>query len=140
MSSEYEMIGGENSNQPHRRQNYAARQQRWQPVRPPIISPTVGPAVHPPTLMIVTAPYNSEPGQNMIITTPCGNMYTVVIPPGAFPGSNFQVSICLPETGPSYKNSVWVKRACKVQEVLFENSEKIPEGLYKELMDALVIN
>ena len=26
-----------------------------------------------------------------------------------------------------------------VQEILFENSEKLPEGLYKQLMDALVI-
>jgi len=26
-----------------------------------------------------------------------------------------------------------------VQDILFENSEKIPEGLYKQLMDALVI-
>jgi len=30
-------------------------------------------------------------------------------------------------------------RERKIQEILFENSEKIPEGLYKELMDALVI-
>lgn len=30
-------------------------------------------------------------------------------------------------------------REQKIQEILFENSDKIPEGLYKELMDALVI-
>ncbi len=30
-------------------------------------------------------------------------------------------------------------RERKVQEILFENAQKIPEGLYKELMDALVI-
>lgn len=30
-------------------------------------------------------------------------------------------------------------RERKIQEILFENSEKMPEGLYKELMDALVI-
>ena len=30
-------------------------------------------------------------------------------------------------------------RERKVQEILFENAQKIPDGLYKELMDALVI-
>jgi hypothetical protein len=30
-------------------------------------------------------------------------------------------------------------REMKIQEVLFDNAEKIPDGLYKELMDALVI-
>lgn len=30
-------------------------------------------------------------------------------------------------------------REQKIQEILFENSDKIPEGLYKDLMDALVI-
>ena len=30
-------------------------------------------------------------------------------------------------------------REIKIQEILFENAEKIPDGLYKELMDALVI-
>lgn len=30
-------------------------------------------------------------------------------------------------------------RERKVQEILFENAEKIPDGLYKELMDALVL-
>ena len=30
-------------------------------------------------------------------------------------------------------------REMKIQEILFENAEKIPDGLYKELMDALVI-
>jgi hypothetical protein len=31
------------------------------------------------------------------------------------------------------------KSQIKIQEILFDNSEKIPEGLYKDLMDALVI-
>lgn len=31
------------------------------------------------------------------------------------------------------------KSQVKIQEILFDNSEKIPEGLYKDLMDALVI-
>ena len=31
------------------------------------------------------------------------------------------------------------KSQLKIQEILFDNSDKIPEGLYKELMDALVI-
>ena len=31
------------------------------------------------------------------------------------------------------------KSQIKIQELLFDNSEKIPEGLYKDLMDALVI-
>ena len=31
------------------------------------------------------------------------------------------------------------KSQVKIQELLFDNSEKIPEGLYKDLMDALVI-
>ena len=35
--------------------------------------------------------------------------------------------------------SVPTVRERKIQDILFENSEKIPEGLYKELMDALVI-
>ena len=30
-------------------------------------------------------------------------------------------------------------REQKIQEILFDNAEKIPDGLYKELMDALVI-
>ena len=30
-------------------------------------------------------------------------------------------------------------RERKIQEILFENAQKIPDGLYKELMDALVI-
>jgi len=30
-------------------------------------------------------------------------------------------------------------REVKIQEILFENAQKIPDGLYKELMDALVI-
>jgi len=30
-------------------------------------------------------------------------------------------------------------RERKVQEILFDNAQKIPDGLYKELMDALVI-
>jgi hypothetical protein len=35
--------------------------------------------------------------------------------------------------------SVPTVRERKIQDILFENSQKIPEGLYKELMDALVI-
>ena len=31
------------------------------------------------------------------------------------------------------------KSQIKIQELLFDNSEKMPEGLYKDLMDALVI-
>tara|TARA_B110000483_G_scaffold239860_1_gene319244 strand:+ start:1115 stop:1534 length:420 start_codon:yes stop_codon:yes gene_type:complete len=30
-------------------------------------------------------------------------------------------------------------REQKIQEILFDNAQKIPDGLYKELMDALVI-
>ena len=31
------------------------------------------------------------------------------------------------------------KSLSKIQEILFENSQDIPDGLYKELMDALII-
>jgi len=31
------------------------------------------------------------------------------------------------------------KSQIKLQEIIFDNSDKIPEGLYKELMDALVL-
>ena len=37
-----------------------------------------------------------------------------------------------PPTGPTVRER-------KIQEILFENAEQIPNGLYKELMDALVI-
>ena len=37
-----------------------------------------------------------------------------------------------PRTGPTV-------REVKIQEILFEHCQEIPEGLYKELMDALVI-
>lgn len=30
-------------------------------------------------------------------------------------------------------------RERKIQEIIFENAEKLPDGLYKELMDALVL-
>jgi hypothetical protein len=30
-------------------------------------------------------------------------------------------------------------RERKIQEILFDNAHKLPDGLYKELMDALVI-
>ena len=32
------------------------------------------------------------------------------------------------------------KSQIKLQEIIFDNSDKMPEGLYKELMDALVLN
>lgn len=35
--------------------------------------------------------------------------------------------------------SVPTVREQKIQEILFDNAQKIPDGLYKELMDALVI-
>ena len=38
----------------------------------------------------------------------------------------------VPRSGPTVRER-------KIQEILFENSEMIPNGLYKELMDALVI-
>lgn len=41
-------------------------------------------------------------------------------------------SVPPPRTGPTV-------REVKVQEILFEHCQEIPEGLYKELMDALVI-
>ena len=31
------------------------------------------------------------------------------------------------------------KSLVKIQEILFDNSQDIPDGLYKELMDALII-
>lgn len=41
-------------------------------------------------------------------------------------------SVPPPRTGPTV-------REVKVQEILFDRCQEIPEGLYKELMDALVI-
>ena len=38
----------------------------------------------------------------------------------------------VPRSGPTVRER-------KIQEIIFENSEMIPNGLYKELMDALVI-
>jgi len=37
-----------------------------------------------------------------------------------------------PRTGPTV-------REVKIQEILFENAQQIPDGLYKQLMDALVL-
>lgn len=37
-----------------------------------------------------------------------------------------------------YEIKMYEKKLSNVQEILFENSEKIPEGIYIKLMDALV--
>ncbi len=42
-------------------------------------------------------------------------------------------------TGNGPPRNVPTVREQKIQEILFENAQKIPDGLYKELMDALVI-
>ncbi len=43
-----------------------------------------------------------------------------------------QPTTVVPRSGPTVRER-------KIQEIIFENSEMIPNGLYKELMDALVI-
>ena len=41
--------------------------------------------------------------------------------------------------GMSYRDEGPSRLARAVQEIVFENAEKIPDGIYKELMDALMI-
>lgn len=44
-----------------------------------------------------------------------------------------------PELGGQVPRAKPTCREVKVQEILFEHCQEIPEGIYKELMDALVI-
>jgi hypothetical protein len=41
--------------------------------------------------------------------------------------------------GMSYRDEGPSRLARAVQEIVFENAEKIPDGIYKQLMDALMI-
>ena len=45
------------------------------------------------TLMLVNVPHNVRSGENMVVMTPSGQQYMVVVPPGAGPGSQFQIAV-----------------------------------------------
>lgn len=89
------------------------------------------------TIYIVTVPFNKRPGSNMEVTTPGGGIYAVTVPPGAFPGGTFKISV---NNEHEMNFNKWKRRVFKIQEVIFENSKDISDGVYKKLMDALVIN
>lgn len=113
------------------------------PASAPASAPVSAPASlsRPPpsqeTIYIVTVPFNKRPGSNMEVTTPGGGIYAVTVPPGAFPGGTFKISV---KNEHETEFNKWKRRVFKIQEVVFENSKDIPDGLYKKLMDALVIN
>lgn len=89
------------------------------------------------TIYIVTVPFNKRPGSNMEVTTPGGGIYVVTVPLGAFPGGTFKISV---KNEHETEFNKWKRRVFKIQEVVFDNSKDIPDGVYKKLMDALVIN
>merc|ERR1719424_170456 len=45
------------------------------------------------TLMLVNVPHNVRSGENLVVMTPSGQQYMVVVPPGAGPGSQFQIAV-----------------------------------------------
>jgi hypothetical protein len=45
------------------------------------------------TLMLVNVPHNVRAGDNMVVMTPSGQQDMVVVPPGAGPGSQFQIAM-----------------------------------------------
>jgi len=56
-----------------------------------------------------------------------------------FLASEFSISRHPVENMKSNSSKSVPKSLMKIQEILFENSQDIPDGLYKELMDALII-
>ena len=52
------------------------------------------PQENPMQLMVVSVPNSVRPGEHMVVMTPSGHQYIVVVPQGAMPGSQFQ--ICVP--------------------------------------------
>ena len=44
-------------------------------------------------LMLVNVPDNVRPGEDMVVMTPSGQQYKVVVPPGAGPGSQFKIAV-----------------------------------------------
>jgi hypothetical protein len=50
------------------------------------------------TLMLVNVPPNVHAGEQMVVMTPTGQQFMVVVPQGAGPGSQFQIAV--PRTDP----------------------------------------
>lgn len=57
--------------------------------QPPSQTPPTGPV----QLMQFQVPDNAQPGQQMMVCTPQGMQYMVVVPQGATPGSTFQIAV-----------------------------------------------
>ena len=54
----------------------------------------MGPGVDPQvTLMLVNVPANVRTGEQMVVMTPTGQQYMVIVPAGAGPGSQFQIAV-----------------------------------------------
>ena len=45
------------------------------------------------TLMLVNVPPNVHTGEQMVVMTPTGQQYMVIVPQGAGPGSQFQIAV-----------------------------------------------
>ena len=61
---------------------------------PPAEAPPQTPAVAPPqSVLTVTVPAGTQPGQQIQIRAPDGRVIAVNIPPGMQPGSQFQVKV-----------------------------------------------
>jgi hypothetical protein len=53
------------------------------------------------TLMLVNVPPNVHTGEQMVVMTPTGQQYMVIVPQGAGPGSQFQIAVPRSEMVPS---------------------------------------
>ena len=68
------------------------------PAPQPMMDPQMNPQV---TLMLVNVPPNVRTGEQMVVMTPTGQQYMVIVPQGAGPGSQFQIAVPRSEMVPS---------------------------------------
>ena len=88
-------------------QQFSAPQQQQQHMYPPqqqqqqqqqMMDP-MNPQV---TLMLVNVPPNVRTGEQMVVMTPTGQQYMVIVPAGAGPGSQFQIAVPRQDSAPPH--------------------------------------